>query len=1105
MKEERKMKSFSPKRLLFLLSWVMISVTTVLAQSRTVSGIVKDESGETVISATILVKGTTIGTVTDYNGFYKIDVPASAKTLVFSYVGMKPKEVAINGNTINVTLESDTKVLEDLVVIGYGTQRKKDLTGSVSSVNEKALKDIPVATVAEALTGKLTGVQVTTTEGSPDADIKIRVRGGGSITQSNSPLYIVDGFAKDDIKDIAPSEIISIDVLKDASSTAIYGSRGANGVVMITTKSGQQGKLSVNYSGYAGIKQISNILDVLSPYQFVQKQYERAMWNNTVPSDYERYFGHFGDINLYNYVNGTNWQQETFGRTGFTQNHTLTLSGGSKELKYNASYSHIDDKAIMVGSDYRRDNLSLKLNYDPLKWLKLDLSVRYAGTQIKGSGANDQTGSEKSTSDSRVKNAVVYTPIPLTNLVSQDDDAEALANLYSPLQMTADNDRIQNNTDFNVNGGFTIKINKNLSFKSTIGVNNAFKDDSRFYGLSTYYVREGGARKREVNGMEVAAPAILLTDSRTTTFQNTNILNYKKDNIIKGHNLSVVLGQETFNRSFNSSTSNVEAFPLEYTSQQAWGNLAEGTSVFNKLFYDMDERMISFFGRMNYDINGKYLFAATLRADGSSKFSGKNKWGYFPSFSAGWRISDEKFMAETQGWLSNLKLRASYGESGNNRIGNSAFKRTYGSSNSAYLPSSYYDEGTQGVLIYTAGSTLANPDLKWETTVTRNAGIDFGFFKDRINGSIEAYSNSTEGVLIKMIIGGVGYTDQWQNAATTANKGVELTLNAALIQKKNFNLNFSFNISANENTVVDLGGLSTYSFNEAWTSMSEGSNSYIVSPGNPVGLIYGYVNEGFYKADDFTWNGSKWGRNTAKYSTEEVLADNSKIYKDAEGNIFVDNSTIAGYSWGPGAMKLKDKNGDGKITDLDREVIGNTNPKHFGSFSFSGDYKNVDFSVNFNWVYGNSIYNANKIELSSQYYKFRNMLAVTQNSYTQIDWATGNRITDAATLDAVNANADIWAAPTGRYVTTKWAIEDGSFLRLNNITLGYSVPSRFIKKLKMEKLRVYGTAYNLFMLTNYSGYDPEVDTRRSSPATPGVDYSAYPKSRTYNLGLNITF
>jgi TonB-linked SusC/RagA family outer membrane protein len=1083
------------RRAIVILGVLLCFSTFLTAQQKTITGTIKDQKGEPVIGATIIGKGTSIGTASDLDGKFKLNLPVNINILSVSYLGMQSVEVTLTGNTVDIKLEEDQLLLDEVVVIGYGTQKKKDLTGAVSSVGEKLLKDIPVASVAEALTGKLAGVQVTTTEGSPDAEIKIRVRGGGSITQNNSPLYIVDGFAKDDIRDIPPSEILSIDVLKDASSTAIYGSRGANGVIIITTKSGSLGKISVTYSGYVGIKTITKMLDVLSPYEFAQKQYERAVWNKTVVNDYERYFGDYRDVELYKYMNATNWQKETFGRTGFNQNHTIALSGGTKKINYSASFNHADETAIMIMSDFKRNNISTKFSYQPVKWVKLDLAARYASTLINGSGANDQTGNEKSTSDSRVKNAVIYTPIPLKNLVSQDDDIEASASLYSPIVMTEDNNRRQNIDDFNVNGGVTININKDLSFKSTIGLTTSARDDNKFYGLSTYYVREGGALKRE----NLPAPAVLLTNTDTRTIQNTNVLNYKKDNILPGHNLSVVVGQEFYNRKLDRKTQNIEAFPYEYDSFTSWDNLGDGTNRYTQLFSDMDDRMVSFFGRGNYEINKKYLIAVTFRTDGSSKFSGKNKWGYFPSISAGWRISEEKFMKDNQSLISTLKLRVSYGESGNNRIDNSAFKRTYTKSNSNYLPDSFI------TTIYTAGNTLANPDLKWETTVTRNIGMDFGFLKDRINGSFEVYSNTTKDVLIRMLLSGVGYTDQWQNAATTSNKGAELNLNAGLVQKKNFSLNFSFNFSANTNIVERLSDLAKYSFNEAWTSMSEGSNSYIVSPGQPVGIIYGFENAGMYAADDFTWNGSKWIMNAARFSNSETLSNGTVIFKDSGGNIFVDNSTIAGLSWGPGAMKIVDQNGDGIISDLDRTEIGNTNPKSFGSFSLTSVYKGFDAAINFNWVYGNQIYNANKIELTSLYYKHRNILAIGENSYTQIDRTTGNRITDPATLTEMNANASIWAAPTGRYAITSWAIEDGSFLRLTTFTIGYTLPAGILKKVFINKLRVYVAAHNLYTFTNYSGYDPEVDTRRSTPATPGVDYSAYPKSRSYNFGVNVTF
>jgi TonB-linked SusC/RagA family outer membrane protein len=1069
---------------------VFFAVGSVSAQVKTVTGVVKDATGETIIGASVVVKGTKVASITDIDGNFKIQVPADGKMLVISYIGMQSQEVTINASVLNVTLRAVDKSLEEVVVVGYGTQRKRDLTGSVSSVSEKALKDIPVATAAEAITGKMPGVQVTTTDGAPDAEIKIRVRGGGSITQSSTPLYVVDGFFKDNINDIAPSDISSMEVLKDASSTAIYGSRGANGVIIITTKTATVGKLSISYNSFVGFKQVTKLLDVLTPFQFAQKQYERAVWNNSVSSDYENYFGSYSDINLYNDVVGTDWQKKTFGNTGITENQTVSLSGGSKVFTYNASYNHVSDKAIMYMSNYQRDNISLKLNYSPLSWLKLDVSSRYTNTTINGSGTNDQTGSEKSTSDSRVKSAVVYTPIPLKNLTTQNDDADATSALYSPITTTQDNNRYQLKQNFNINGGLTIAFLKDWTFRSTFGYTKTYTDDKKFYGVTSYYVLNGGATKRD----NAYAPSAFITNTNNTNLQNTNLLTYKKDNLFQGHNINFILGQESYIYSSDFIVQDIEAFPKTYDSFTTWANLADGTNVATKHTFNPDYRKFSYFSRLNYSIYDKYLLAVSLRADGSSKFL-KNPWGFFPSVSGGWRISEEPFLKNSQGWLSNLKLRAGWGEAGNDNIPNSMFLRNYSSSYSSYLPT------TIPTTIFSAGTTLANPDLKWETTFTTNGGIDFGFFNNRLSGSLEVYSNVTRDALINMSISGP-YSNIWQNAASTSNKGIELNLNAALVQTKDFNLSVAFNISANQNSVLDLGGLTSYQFNEAWTSYTSASNSYNVTPGQPVGLIYGYASNGMYTADDFTWSGSKWVMNSSKYANYDAT---TKTYSDASGNKFVDNSALDGLSWGPGAMKLKDTDGDGAITLKDKVLIGNTNPKHFGGFSLTANYKGFDAAMNFNWVYGNTIYNANKIELNTAYYKYRNMLSSAANSYTQIDWTTGNRVTDPATLTSMNANASIWAAPTGQFATTSWSMEDGSFLRLNNVTVGYTLPSKLTKKFWVQKLRLYASGQNLLTWTKYSGFDPEVDTRRSTPATPGVDYSAYPKSRSYNLGVNITF
>ncbi|MDP4208747.1 MAG: TonB-dependent receptor [Bacteroidota bacterium] len=1074
--QKRRMRSKQTRFLLILLCLAFFNIQLTFAQKVDVTGTVSDaKSGETLPGVSVMVEGSTSGTVTDIEGKFKISVSSSDVTLKFSYVGYEPQKIALRGQTqLTVGLIAESKTLDEVVVIGYGTSKRKDLTGSITSISGEKLKDVPVASVAEALTGKLAGVQVTTTEGSPDAAIKIRVRGGGSITQDNTPLYIVDGFPVDNLSNIPPTDIQSVDVLKDASSTAIYGSRGANGVVIITTKSAKEGKLTVNYSGYYSVKKVTKKLDVFSPYEFAKWQYEQAVLQNKVSSQYEPYFGSYDDIGLYKYMNGTNWQDEVFGRTGTTQNHSISVSGGTSSANFNASYTRMDDKAIMLGSSFSRDNLNLKVNSAPLSWLKMNFAVRYSDTKINGGGANDVTGTEKSTSDSRLKNAVIYTPIPLKNMSAPDDDPESGSSLYSPFVTIPDNDRLQRTKILNLSADATAQITKEISFRSEIAIDNTNGVDNRFYGLSTYYVTNGDAPVKN-------QPAAQLQNIINSGFRNANILNFNKK--IGSHNVGLMVGEEAIVKKANTLTNIVDAYPKFFTSNQAWAFTSQGVAVSATNYYSPDDKMLSYFGRFNYDYKGKYLVNATFRADGSGKFGPGKRWGYFPSAAVAWRISQENFMSGTSEWLSNLKLRASFGTAGNNRIPGFMFRQSYPVTSTTYLPTSLASS-------YLApSSTMTNADLKWETTVTQNLGLDFGVFNNRLNGTFEVYQNKTKDLLINFPITGVGYSTQLRNLGKTSNRGIELTLDAAVVDTKDFRLNLSFNISFNRNKVDDLGGLSSITGNSAWTSDAQASTDYLVTVGKPVGQMYGYVTDGMYSTKDFTWNGSAWKLNNKSVQTP-------------------DNSSIDGSSWGPGALKLRDLNGDSVISPNDRQVIGNAMPKHTGGFVISGYFKGFDFSANFNWVYGNDIYNANKIEFTTaNKYTYRNMLSVvnSSNRWNNVDPTTGARLTDATALDALNANAKIWSPGLGKYVFHSWAVEDGSFLRLNNVTLGYTLPKKWMTKLYVQQLRFYVSAYNLFVWTKYSGYDPEVDTRRSTPLTPGVDYSAYPRSRAYNFGVNLTF
>lgn len=1055
-----------------MLLFAIYSSAFVFAQTK-VTGVVVDKLNEPIIGGSVVVKGTTVGTITNFDGEYELEVPEGGKTLVFSYVGMQPKEVTVKGARIDVVLEESSQALDEVVVVGYGTQKKRDLTGSVASVNSEALKDIPVASAAEAISGRLAGVQVTSTEGSPDAEVKIRVRGGGSITGDNTPLYIVDGFPVSSISDIPPGDIQSIDVLKDASSTAIYGSQGANGVIIVTTKNPKEGKFSINYNGTFGFRKIAKTLDVLSPYEFAKWQAEADILGNNVGSSkqydgvteqYTKYFGNFQDMDLYKNMEGMDHQDRAFGRTGSLINNNISLTGGNETVSYNASYARTDDKAIMLDSKYQRDNLNFKMNAKPYKFLKLNFNTRYTSTKVEGAGATETN--EKSSSDSRLKNAVIFTPIPL-KLSEETDDEDQIGGLIDPVLSITDNYRYKEQQNFSINGGASIDFMKNLTFRTELGIDNSKVEDDRFYGNSTYYAQSAATIKN--------APAVILTETNTSRFRNANTLNWTKK-FAKDNNLSVLLGQELTRNTKQTKTNVVEGLPSSFSPDASFKLTPLGQYSTTDNYYSRDKVILSFFGRVNYDYLGRYLVSATMRADGSSMFAGENRWGYFPSVATAWRISDEAFMeAAASSWLSNLKLRLSFGTAGNDRVSGDYFE-AWNTKTTSYV------EGETSY--WTPGNALYNPNIKWETTFTRNLGIDFGFWNNRLSGSVEAYWNSTKDLLINMPIPGTGYEYQTQNIGSTSNKGLELQLNGVIFDKKDFGLDVSFNIGYNKNKVESLGGLTEMTASSGWAS-SRIPDDYRVYVGQSVGLMYGYVTDGFYTTDDFDVVNGKW-------SAKEGVVDNSKI---------------AGNAWGPGAIRFKDLNGDGKIDSNDRKVIGNSNPDFTGGFNIAMRYKNFDFASNFTFVLGNDIYNANKIEFTSNDLtrNYRNMLTMmdSDNRYSRVDMNTGAVIYDKEVLDAMNQDATMWI-PFNSFALHSWAVEDGSFLRLNNLTVGYTLPKDITQKVKLSTVRFFFSGNNLLCLTKYSGYDPEVDTRRKTPLTPGVDYSAYPKSRSYNFGVNVT-
>jgi TonB-linked SusC/RagA family outer membrane protein len=1059
----------------YLIILMCLFGSSMFSQSIKVTGTVIDqEEGGVLPGVSIIIKGTSKGTQTDFDGNFTISIGGPEDVLVFSYLGYKVKEVKVNGNkTLNVSLAPDSEQLDEIVVIGYGTSKKSDLTGSVVAIGGDAIKEQPIANVAEALTGRLAGVQVNSVEGSPDAEVNIRIRGGGSLSQDSSPLIIVDGFPVDGMSDISPSNIENITVLKDASSTAIYGSRGAYGVIIITTKGARSGKITANFNMFYGVKKIANTIDVLDPQDFVKWQYEHALLRDNENLDsYEQYFGQWQDYDQYKGMKGNNWQKQIYGLMGEVQSRDLSVRGGTDILNFNFNYAHYDVGAIMLGSDFKRDNLSLALKSKVNDKINLSFTVRYSDTEVNGGGANEQN--EVSTRDSRLKHSVGYSPIPLSGLTSTDTDETLSSYLINPFVAVNDNQRKKLRKKLTLLGSFSWKVIENLKYESTFGIDNYDYLDYRFFGRSTYYSSNRPLIENQ------GKPSLEYSDDKRQRFRNTNTLNYDfKKYLGEDHSLKLLLGEEMIVYRANKESTVIQGYPDLFDFDTARKLTSQGVPQSVNNFYSPDDKMLSFFGRVNYSYLDKYLFTATYRADGSSKFSEDNRWGYFPSAAIAWKLNKEKFLNDVS-WIDALKVRFSYGQAGNNNIPTGQTALSFQSSNTTYI---------NDVTNYWAPSNiLPNPALKWETTTTQNLGLDFTLLDHKLSGSLEVYKNLVTDLLINFPVDGTGYATQYRNMGENQNTGIEASLSYYAIEEKDYGLNFSFNIGANKNKINSLGVMNDFGSSTGWASSDIG-NDYLVQVGSPLGIMYGYQSDGRYEVSDFDYDAT-----TGDYTLK---------------NNVVDSEAATGSKSLPGTMKLKDIDGDNLVTTDDNTIIGDANPDFTGGFTINANAYGFDFSAAFNFSVGNDVYNADKVEFSTarstQQYRNLSSIMADGNRWTNLDPASGQLVTDPTQLAALNANTTMWSPYMSRYIFSDWAVEDGSFLRLNNITIGYTLPEIIISKLGVSKLRFYATANNVFTITNYSGSDPEVSTRRKSPFTPAVDSSPYPRSRQIVFGVNLNF
>ncbi|MCB2408923.1 SusC/RagA family TonB-linked outer membrane protein [Hymenobacter lucidus] len=1078
------------KQLPFLVLGLSVPILSAQAQqARTIQGTVTADK-QPLPGATVVVKGTNMGASTDASGRFSLVLPAGSGGVVLniSSIGFIAQSITVgSGQTaVQIALEADNKQLEDVVVIGYQEVPREALTGSVSSVSAKQIKDTPVNSTAEALTGRLAGVQITTSEGQPGSDFRILVRGGTSITQDNSPLYIVDGIQLENaLNVISPQDIQSVDVLKDAAATAIYGARGANGVVIITTKKGFEGRTVVTYNGFAGVRRIGKTLDVLKPGEYLDFQYERAARNSGDLAIFKNAYGSrdfTGDtLARARQSPFTDWQKEVFGRDAFQQTHNLSVSGGSKGTTFALSLTYNREQGIQVNSDFNRRLLNFRFDHKANDKLRLGLNVRANDQATLGAG----TASGGLGSSSRLRNSVQYRPF-INNLgtgvaidpTEPDEEYYFLSGgssgLVNPVVVAEAEYRRSKSRLANATSYAQYTFFKALSLRSSVGVDYLNTRGEIFNNKNSSAARGLGGK-----------PTAALNTGQQLTINNSNVLSY--NNNFGKHHVDALLGHEVYYTQASTLNISTAYLPTDITPESAFSSFNQAQAPAGYIqaaptTSDNPNRLLSGFSRVNYSYDDKYLLTATFRADGSSRFAADKRWGYFPAASAAWRISRENFMQPLTA-VNDLKLRLSYGLAGNNRIGNGLYLRFFSPSGIEYAEN---DGRVPGL----ASPALPNSGLVWENTLSRNLGLDLALFDNRIQFTADAYFNTTYDLLLPQPISPInGYTSQQRNIGETSNRGLEFQLTGTAVRTPDFNWTVTGNLAFNRNRVESLGGQPYLpGINADWTR--DTGTDYWVAPGQPVGQMYGYITDfdngrkGFYTVDDFTFTQAANG--TWSYTLNKDVPNNSAIGTPA-----------------PGEMKFKDINGDGLVNTDDRTVIGQAAPKFTGGLNQQFAYKGFDASVFLNFVYGNDIYNANRIEYTSAYLPNQNVLGLMRDRWRSIN-AEGQVVTNPDQLRELNKDAQIWAPTRGRYLLHSWAVEDGSFLRINNLTVGYTLPKVLTTRAKVQQLRFYVTVNNLYTLTNYSGYDPEVNTRRGTPLTPGVDYAAYPRSRAYLFGLNLS-
>lgn len=998
--------------MLLLLGSMFVVIPGAEAQiiGKPVTGIVVDSKGEPLTGVTVLLKATSIGTITDVNGKFTLETGSkTGPVLIFSYVGYDSQEVQITSQEeIRVVLVESNVMLNEVVVVGYGSQRKRDLTGSVSSVNTKELKTLPVPSIGDALQGRSAGVQVLSA-GAPGSNVTLRIRGTGTINNSD-PLLVIDGVpANVSLNTISPDDIAGIEILKDASAAAIYGSRGANGVVLITTKKGAQERNTLEFKMFTGVQSVANRVEMLNASEFA------SLHNDMMTNNGQALNPDFADPA--GLGAGTDWLDAIF-RNAPIQNYTLAYSGGNANSHYYVSGAILDQQGIVANTGYKRYTVQFNSDSRVFDWLKFSNNLTL-NHDVKTSG------------DYNIRNAMAALPAqPVYNAdgtysgpIGQSSWVGDITNPIGKAML------VENSTKgYNALGNISAEINilKELKFKSTGGLEASFWDNRTWSPAYNW------------QPTPQASSYLFQQYNKGITYLWDNYLTY--DKYINGnHHLTLLAG------------SSAQAFRKDYMSGSAQGFSSTTTQQLNNgttsktLGGSANEwKLLSFIGRGNYDYKGRYLLTATLRRDGSSRFGSNNRWGWFPSASVAWRVSQEEFMNRYT-WLDDFKVRAGYGITGNQNIGDYSF--------ASVLQTIQYVFNGQ-VVNAVVPLAIPNPSVRWEQVEQSNLGFDASLINGRINLSLDAYIKNTNDMLVPMSVPiSTGYSDivvPSINAGKVRNKGVEISI-TSINTTGAIKWTTSANVAYNHNRVINLNDtIPLYT-----GSIGLNQNLSIQNSGYPVNAFYGFVTNGLFQTQ------------------QEV--DNYAVQVPGEDPF---NRTSAG------DIRFKDLNNDGKIDDNDRTYIGNPNPKFIFAINNTIEWRGFDLSIFLQGVYGNDIFNANRI--------YQEGMAVAQNQTT----ATLERWTGEGTSNTMPRA--VFNDPNKNTRVSDRFIEDGSYLKIKNLTLGYTFRQKWLEKAKLSSARVYFSAQNLLTITNYSGFDPEVPVN-------GIDLNVYPVTRTVSAGINLIF